>query len=108
MKPKTGTWVAGGKNPDCPSIEPANYRFFYLVQRPAVRTDIPKQKLMKTLKLKQKKVQGNIVLSINKLRYLLHIQRRKIFFKENKLYNKMYQKKTKHKVRKMNPVKIVD
>tara|TARA_S200000501_G_scaffold133049_1_gene125791 strand:- start:8829 stop:9065 length:237 start_codon:yes stop_codon:yes gene_type:complete len=41
VKPKTGTWVAGGKNPDCPSIEPANYRFFYLVERSAVIRDIP-------------------------------------------------------------------
>ena len=47
MKPKTGTWVAGGKNPDCPSIEPANYRFFYLVERSAVIRDIPIQKIDK-------------------------------------------------------------
>ena len=46
IKPESGAWVAGEKDPDCPSIDPADCRIFHFVENPAIVRDIPIQKLV--------------------------------------------------------------
>ena len=58
VKPKTGTWVAGEKDPDCPSIDPADCRIFHFVERPAVVRDIPVQKIDKKVETQAEKITG--------------------------------------------------
>ena len=45
IKPSTGSWVAGEKDPDCPSIDPADCRIFHYVENPKVVREIPIHKL---------------------------------------------------------------
>lgn len=40
IKAKSGQWVAGEKDPDCPSIDPADCRVFHYVENQAVVRDI--------------------------------------------------------------------
>lgn len=46
IKPKTGAWVAGEKDPDCPSIDPADCRIFHYVENEAVTRDVPVIKVL--------------------------------------------------------------
>ena len=45
IKPKTGNWVAGEDDPNCPSINPADCRIFHYREVPAIERDIPVEKL---------------------------------------------------------------
>ena len=45
VKPKTGNWVAGEDDPNCPSINPADCRIFHYREVPAIERDIPVEKL---------------------------------------------------------------
>ncbi len=47
VKSKTGRWVAGAKDPDCPSINPEDCRVLHYVEIPAVNKDIPIKKKVK-------------------------------------------------------------
>ena len=46
VKPKTGNWVAGEDDPDCPSINPADCRVFHYREIPAIERDIPVEKMV--------------------------------------------------------------
>ena len=46
VKPKTGKWVAGEDDPDCPSINPADCRVFHYRETPAIERDIPVEKMV--------------------------------------------------------------
>lgn len=48
IKPKTGAWVAGEKDPDCPSIDPADCRIFHYVENETVTRDLPKKLMENT------------------------------------------------------------
>lgn len=45
IKPTTGNWVAGEKDPDCPSIDKSDCRIFHYVENPAVVREIPIENL---------------------------------------------------------------
>mgnify|MGYP001176472777 CR=1 FL=1 len=45
IKPSTGNWVAGEKDPDCPSIDKSDCRIFHFVESPAVVREVPIEKL---------------------------------------------------------------
>ncbi|MEL0300375.1 MAG: hypothetical protein VW976_00560 [Flavobacteriaceae bacterium] len=46
VKPKTGNWVAGEDDPDCPSFNPADCRVFHYREIPAIKRDIPVEKMV--------------------------------------------------------------
>ena len=58
VKAKTGTWVAGEKDPDCPSNDPLDCRIFHFVERPAFVSDIPVQKIDKEVETQAEKITG--------------------------------------------------
>jgi outer membrane protein OmpA-like peptidoglycan-associated protein len=59
IKPLTGSWVAGEKDPDCPSIEPADCRIFHFVESPAVYRDVPIQKIVSKESTTAQEIKGN-------------------------------------------------
>lgn len=58
IKPKTGAWVAGEKDPDCPSIEPADCRIFHYVENEAVMRDVPTKKILQESRTSSTKIAG--------------------------------------------------
>jgi len=58
VKPKTGTWVAGENDPDCPSINSADCRIFHFVERPAVLREIPIQKKERDVATQSRRITG--------------------------------------------------
>ena len=58
VKPAIGNWVAGDKDPECPSINPTDCRVFHYVENPAVIRTIPKRKLTSGLNTIKNKITG--------------------------------------------------
>ena len=58
IKPKTGAWVAGEKDPDCPSIDPADCRIFHYVENEAVTRDLPIKKVLRRSQTTSEKIDG--------------------------------------------------
>ena len=58
IKPQTGNWVAGEKDPDCPSIDKSDCRIFHFVESPAVVREIPIQKLAVIEKTSAEEITG--------------------------------------------------
>ncbi|WP_421762968.1 OmpA family protein [Ekhidna sp.] len=58
IKSKTGRWVAGEKDPDCPSIDPDDCRVLHFVEIPAVTRDVSIKKKVKDQTTSSKKVEG--------------------------------------------------
>lgn len=63
IKPTTGNWVAGEKDPDCPSIDKSDCRIFNYVENPAVVREIPIQKLKTKETTSAEVIEGNYVLA---------------------------------------------
>jgi hypothetical protein len=59
IKPATGNWVVGEKDPDCPSIDKANCHIFHYVENPAVFREIPIQKLKSNETKTAEEIEGN-------------------------------------------------
>ena len=59
IMPLTSKWVAGEKDPDCPSIDPADCRIFHYVEQPAIMRDVPVQKLKIAEKTSAETIKGN-------------------------------------------------
>ena len=57
--PKSGSWVAGEDDPNCPSINPADYRIFHYKETAAVIRKVPIEKLIKPSSTESKKIKGN-------------------------------------------------
>ena len=58
VKPKTGNWVAGEDDPDCPSINPADCRVFHYREIPAIERDIPVEKMREEANTTAQRVEG--------------------------------------------------
>jgi len=58
IKPQTGNWVAGEKDPDCPSIDKSDCRIFHYVENPSVVREIPIQKLAANEKTTAEEIKG--------------------------------------------------
>lgn len=58
VKPKTGSWVAGEKDPDCPSINPADCRVFHYRESPAIQREIPVEKMSVIANTSAKRIEG--------------------------------------------------
>lgn len=58
IKEKTGSWVAGEKDPDCPSIDAADCRVFHFVETPAIVREVPVQKLASPAKTSAQEIKG--------------------------------------------------
>lgn len=56
--PKSGSWVAGEKDPNCPSINPADCRIFHYRENPAVVRKVPIEKLGNPASTASKRVEG--------------------------------------------------
>ncbi|HAS18758.1 MAG TPA: cell envelope biogenesis protein OmpA [Flavobacteriaceae bacterium] len=47
IRPKTGVWIAGEKDPDCPSIDnPDDCRIFHYIENQAITRDVPVKKVL--------------------------------------------------------------
>ena len=53
------SWVAGEKDPDCPSIDPNDCRIFHYRKDPAVTRDIPVKKIKTPVSTQKTKIRGN-------------------------------------------------
>ncbi len=62
IKSKSGKWVAGVKDPDCPSIDPADCRVLHYRAYPAINKDIPVKKLVKDETTSAKPIKGKYIL----------------------------------------------
>jgi len=62
LKAAHGNWVAGEKDPDCPSIDPEDCRVFHYKAVPAITKDIPTEKLVKDETTDSKEIVGTYVL----------------------------------------------
>lgn len=58
VKPKTGNWVAGEDDPDCPSINPADCRVFHYREIPAIERDIPVEKMVAEANTTSRRIEG--------------------------------------------------
>lgn len=58
IKSKTGRWVAGDKDPDCPSIDPDDCRVLHYVEIPAVTREVSIKKKVKDQTTSAKRVKG--------------------------------------------------
>lgn len=58
IKSKTGRWVAGEKDPDCPSIDPEDCRVLHYVEIPAVTRDVSVKKMVKDQTTSSKRIVG--------------------------------------------------
>ena len=58
IKPAFGKWIAGDKDPDCPSIEPEDCRIFYYKEYDKVTRDVKVERLVKNETDLSKKVTG--------------------------------------------------
>jgi len=61
VKSKYGKWVAGEKDPDCPSINPEDCRVFYYREYDAVKKDIPIENKQKDETTSAKEITGKYV-----------------------------------------------
>ncbi|MDW3191444.1 MAG: OmpA family protein [Cytophagales bacterium] len=61
VKSKSGRWVAGEKDPDCPSIDPEDCRVLHYVEIPAVTRDIPVQRKTKDQTTESERVLGEYI-----------------------------------------------
>ena len=59
IKPKTGKWVAGEDDPDCPSINPADSRVFHYRETPAIERDIPVEKILAAANTSSRRIDGH-------------------------------------------------
>jgi OmpA-OmpF porin, OOP family len=62
LKSNYGKWVAGDKDPDCPSINPEDCRVFHYKAIPAVTKDFPTKKLVKDELTDSKEIIGKYIL----------------------------------------------
>ena len=62
IKSKIGRWVAGAKDPDCPSIDPDDCRILYYTEDPAIIKDVPIEKLAKAETTNSTKITGKYIL----------------------------------------------
>ena len=62
IKAKTGSWVAGDKDPDCPSINPADCRVFHYRESQALFREIPVAKVADNASTSSKRIDGNYTL----------------------------------------------
>lgn len=74
IKSKSGKWVAGDKDPDCPSIDPEDCRVLHYRAFPAVNKDVPVEKLVKDETTSSKAINGKYILvkrqvEVTKARY---------------------------------------
>lgn len=58
IKAKSGRWVAGAKDPDCPSINPDDCRVLHYVEVPAVTRNVPIKKKVKDQTTSSKRILG--------------------------------------------------
>ncbi|MFK7952780.1 MAG: OmpA family protein [Ekhidna sp.] len=58
IKSKTGRWVAGEKDPDCPSIDPDDCRVLHYVEIPAVTRDVSIKTKDKDQTTSSKRIKG--------------------------------------------------
>lgn len=61
VKSKTGRWVAGEKDPDCPSIDPEDCRVLHYVEVPAVTRDVPVERKIKDQTTDSKRIVGEYI-----------------------------------------------
>jgi len=61
VKSKYGKWVAGEKDPDCPSIDPADCRVFHYREYDAVNRDIPIEDKVKDETTDSENIKGKYV-----------------------------------------------
>lgn len=61
IKTKSGKWVAGEKDPDCPSIDPEDCRILHYREIPGVSKDIPVEKKVKDETTSADPVKGKFV-----------------------------------------------
>lgn len=59
VKSKTGRWIAGEKDPDCPSINPSDCRVFHYRELPAIEREVPVQKIIEEAGTSAKRIKGN-------------------------------------------------
>lgn len=62
IKAAYGKWVAGDKDPDCPSIDPEDCRIFHYKAIDAITKDIPTEKLVKNESTTSKEIVGKYIL----------------------------------------------
>ncbi|MEQ8554189.1 MAG: OmpA family protein [Cyclobacteriaceae bacterium] len=58
IKSQSGRWVAGEKDPDCPSIDPEDCRVLHYVEIPAVTRDVDVKKKVKDQTTEARKIEG--------------------------------------------------
>ncbi len=58
IKTKSGRWVAGEKDPDCPSIDPDECRILHYVEVPSVMRDVPIKKKVNDQTTTSKRIKG--------------------------------------------------
>lgn len=62
IKAKIGKWIAGEKDPDCPSVDPEDCRILHYRVTEAVNKDIPIKNLIKDETTSSKNIKGKYVL----------------------------------------------
>ncbi len=62
VRPKTGNWIAGEDDPDCPSINPADCRVFHYREIPAIEREIPVEKIQAEANTSAERVDGRFKL----------------------------------------------
>ena len=62
IKSKSGKWIAGDKDPDCPSIDPNDCRVLHYRAFPAVTKAVPVKNLDKNETTSTKAIKGNYIL----------------------------------------------
>ena len=61
VKSKSGRWIAGEKDPDCPSIDPEDCRVLHYVETPAVTRNIPVQRKTKDQTTESERIVGQYI-----------------------------------------------
>ena len=61
IKSKTGRWVAGEKDPECPSIDPNDCRVLHYVEIPAVTRDVAVQRKSKDQTTSSERIIGEYI-----------------------------------------------
>jgi outer membrane protein OmpA-like peptidoglycan-associated protein len=62
IKSESGKWVAGEKDPDCPSIDPEDCRILHYRASPAVNKEVPVKKLVKNETTSSKPINRKFIL----------------------------------------------
>ena len=65
--PASETWVAGEKDPDCPSIDPSDCRIFHYRKDPALVRDVPVSTIKTAASLQKTTIKGNYKLVKRKI-----------------------------------------